>query len=149
MIAILLGLIGFFVSSGDTLGSNLINALEWMNIWFWIIAIMTCFIYAIIFFTTTSSILGKHTLTNNITGRTISAFFGLGASSIFVAVMSLRIGILIWLSNYLINDINPSITSLNLLSDKQIVASSIILFILVILRIKFSKTTTSKKRFKQ
>lgn len=132
LFAIILGIIGFLLSSNITLGLQLADALGWAYYVYLLAAIITTVLAGIIFLIVSfgSTILAMNEFKN----RLITIFTGITGNVIGVIlffIIILKSYIMLWVTDWLIDDLRSSalIYSINDINNNQLVAF-MILFLL-------------------
>ena len=127
MITVLLGIIGFFTSSSDFIGSQLINAFSWMLIWFIFIGVIQFFMWfmmAIITAFGTKGLIG-----DIVFGKSFSLISGVLGASFISYIMLVKTALLLFLTYSLKNDINKNIELFSDLSQIEIFMIAIVIFL--------------------
>jgi len=132
MISIFLGIVGFFSSSSDIIGTQLINAFSWMLTWFTFIGTIQFFMWAIVSLVAS---IGTQGFIGNIAFSKLFVFIASLTGSLFIGyIMLARTVLLIFLTYSLKNDIDKDIKLFSDLSQTEM----FMIFIVVILSL-FSK----------
>lgn len=126
MLSLIIGLLGYWMGP-ETFGGSLINAVESIEILYWvlgvIVGILMIFVSGLL---TIGGAAGGHDMAGK-GGAILGAIAGGGASMLLMVFALLKVGIMIWLTQYLAGSIDPAMTDLDGLTTTQIIAFVVVL----------------------
>ena len=144
MLSFIVGLICYWTGP-DLFGGSLINAVDGVNTLYWILAIIggTLMIFISGAFALGGGAVGHEA--GGKMGAVLGSIVGGGASLLLMVFALLKVGIMIWLTAYLTDTIDPNIANLDGLTTSQVIAFVIVLIIPFTGRGSASKSTTKSK----
>ena len=138
MIGLFLFVISFIVfAATGTLGGDLIYALDVVETLYWIIFTIVAFLafITLLSFTAIGSLIGASLQSNSIISFLSGALFGSSGGIFLATLMIAKIGVQLWLTIWLMDNIDPAITTFTMLESKETLALAV-LFLLAIIRPK-------------
>ena len=127
MIGLIIAAIAYLIASTGTYGGNLIYMLDVLENWYWIILVLTGILALgiTVLSTATGTVIGNESGT---TGKVIGSAAGFAVGGIISILILLKIGLQLYLTTWLMSDIDPAIVvDFDALSNKQMMAFVIIL----------------------
>lgn len=119
MLAAIIGFIGYFASSGATLGANLINAFDWVLTYYWItssiLGVIVIGLALFIVFGVTS----KGQEIGGDAGGVVGFLAGGAIGTTFAVIFLVRAAILIFCGTYLVDSLDPAMTTLDSVTSNQ------------------------------
>lgn len=128
MLSLIVGLLGYWMGP-EAFGASLINAVESIEILFWIIGVIVGIIMLFVSgILTIGGAAGGHDMGGK-GGAILGAIAGGGASMLLMVFALLKVGIMIWLTQYLAGSIDPAMANLDGLTTTQIIAFVVIIIL--------------------
>jgi len=138
MLSLIVGLLGYWMGP-EMFGASLINAVESINILYWIFAgILSIFGLVIIFMGTVGGGAGGADVGGKL-GAVLGSVLGASASVLLMIVAFAKIVIMIMLTDYLAGSIDPTMADLDGLSTSQVIAFVVVLILPFTGRVSSSK----------
>lgn len=138
MYSLIIFIVGYLWSSSEVFGAELVNGLEWLYVWFWVIGIIQIAIAAII----ALGLMGIGTAAGAQVNGKLGAMIGLGGTAIVSIMAIIKTVVLvvasIMLTGWLVDSIDQTITEIAQLTSNQMLAL-VIIFSLFLVNIMFSK----------
>lgn len=142
MISILVGIVGYLMADGNTLGAGLVNAFEWLAVLYWIflaiVVVLAAFIVLVLF-----GVAGTH-LTSRFNGFSFLGATAGGALGLFIAaILVASSAALVFLAEYLAANIDPSITTFDQIGTNQWLAFGALVVVMLVSKVS-SYNSSSK-----
>ena len=126
MLSLIVGLLGYWMGP-EMFGASLINAVESINILYWILgSILGVLGLVVVFMGTLGGGVGGADVGGKI-GAVLGSVLGAGASVLLMTLAFIKIILMIYLTDYLAGSIDPSMSNLDGLTTTQVIAFVIVL----------------------
>lgn len=151
MYSLIIFIVGFLWSSSQLLGTELVNGLQWLYVWFWIIGIIQVGLAAMI----ALGLMGIGTAAGAQANGKLGALIGLGGTALVSVLAIVKTVVLvitsIMLTGWLIDSIDRNLSEIADLTSNQMLALAIVfsLFLVNILFSKLAKVIEQKQQRKQ
>lgn len=142
MIGLIVGILGYVFSGSEIFGASLISSLDWVNTWYWIIASIVGIISLVLMLAGTIGGAGLGSdLSGSNKGIIGGAIGGALLGGLAAALLMAKSVIILSLSYYLMDSIDPSIQGFGELSANQGLAFGA----MIVLMIFPSRSSSSKE----